>query len=106
MDVIAVVEAVKAVQRIQFEHRHEPGRTATFFSVHDVWLYDARADTKVCSACRANEDYSDAHGGFKGDHLRAHFPFLEIMDVGTIAANVHPNCRCLLNRKMDVPVRE
>jgi len=100
-DIIGVVEAVKAVQRIKLEHRHEPGPTATFFSEHDVWLYVAVIDSKVCEACRENEKWSDIHGGFKGDHLRSHFPYLEIIDVNTIAANVHPNCRCYLTRKLE-----
>lgn len=93
----AVQEAKK---RITPGVKHVPGEDATFFSVHDVWLYDARLDSKVCPVCRANEDYADAHGGFRGDHLRAHFPYLEIVDVATIKAKVHPNCRCLLLRKM------
>ena len=96
-DIINVVEAVKAVQRIQVEHRHEPGPTATFFSVHDVWLYVAVMDTRVCLVCRDHEQT----GEFRGNHLRATFPYLEIIDVGTIEANVHPNCRCYLTRLLE-----
>lgn len=96
-----MVAVQKAKRRIKPGHRHVPGETATFFSVHDVWLYQARSDTKVCPVCRENEIWSNLHGGFRGDHLRAHFPWLEIQDVNTIKANVHPNCRCLLVRKLD-----
>ena len=102
-DIINVVEVVKAVQRIQPEHRHEPGVPATFFSQHDVWLYDARLDTKVCERCRHYEDI----GQFLGNHIRLIFPNLKILDVNTIGGSepdggglVHPNCRCFLVRKI------
>lgn len=102
LEVIQAVEAVqKAQRRIEPEHRHRPGETATFFSEHDIWLYVAVMDAKVCEACRRNEDWNDRYGGFRGTHLRAHFPFLEIIDVNTIAANVHPNCRCYLVRLLE-----
>lgn len=102
--IIDVVEAVKAVQRIQPEHRHEPGVSATFFSEHDVWLYVEMMDAKVCPICRRNARWSDLYGGFKGNHLRANFPYLEIKDVNTIKTHAHmprdDNCRCFLNRKI------
>lgn len=91
---------MEAVKRIKPEHRHEPGPTATFFSELDVWLYVEVMDAKVCLVCRRNARWSDMYGGFKGDHLRANFPYLEIVDVNTIKANVHPNCRCFLLRKI------
>lgn len=96
MEIINAVKLVEAVQRIKPEHRHEPGPTATFFSEWDVWLFDATLDTKVCNMCRLADQISV----FYGDHLRANFPYLEIVDVNTIKANIHPNCRCFLHRKI------
>ena len=101
--IIDVVEAVKAVQRIQPEHRHQPGEKTTFYSKHDIWLYDARMDSKVCPKCR----YYEEIGQFLGNHIRLIFPNHKIQDVNTIGGPepdggglVHPNCRCLLVRKI------
>ena len=87
---------MEAVQRIKPEHKHVPGEHATFFSELDVWLFDARLDSKTCPLCRV----ADEIGEFRGNNLRMNFPYLEIIDVGTIKANVHPNCRCYLRRVM------
>jgi len=48
--------------------------SVTFFSHADIWILQARGDTKVCPICRELEDI----GEFRGDHLRAAFPYLEI----------------------------
>ena len=76
--------------------------------MHDVWLFDARSDTKVCPKCLAYDGQI-----FHGNHLRARFPHLQILDVGTIGGKgpdgtglVHPNCRCQLLRVMSAPVPE
>jgi len=71
----------------------------TFFSRLDVWLYDARLDSKTCDLCRAYEDI----GIFYGHSIRGIFPYLEIQDMNTIAVNVHPNCRCYLTRLLAEP---
>lgn len=99
--VIAVEEGAK--KRIDFPQR--PG--ITYFSVHDRWLFDARSDGKVCDRCRNYQRWSDAMGGLPGDHLRKEFPYLVIIDELTIGGPepdggglVHPNCRCLLHRKV------
>jgi len=54
-------------------------------------------DNRTCPAC--NE--MDRVGKFIGLHLRRYFPYLEIVDVDTIKANVHPNCRCYLVRQLE-----
>lgn len=92
--IIDVVEAVKAVQRIQPEHRGE--WNATFFSRLDFWTYHAVFDTKLCDRCAAHAKTLV----FAGSDLRGIFPYLEIVDVNTINVNVHPNCRCFLTRKI------
>lgn len=91
---IQIVKAVKAVRRIERPVAWQPHKPVTFFSVHDVWLYVAVMDSKVCEQCRKYEDI----GRFRGNHLRATFPYLEIVGTNTIMANVHPNCRCFLFR--------
>jgi len=101
--------AVKAVEVVvTFEgakkRRPEPWRTGvTYFSVHDIWLYQAIMDAKVCPICLAHEET----GEFRGNHLRAKFPYLEIQDVGTIKVHAHmprdDNCRCYLIRKIEEP---
>ena len=100
---ISVVEAV-AIAVAVHEARQEgalrrvpkplelPG--LTYFSVHDIWLYQARADNITCDLCRRHQE----HGEYHGNHLRSIFPYLEIMDDSTIVARVHPNCRCYLVR--------
>ena len=93
---VSVVHAVRAVSALK--RRPEPWRpVVTYFSIHDIWLYQAVADAKVCELCRRYEE----HGEFHGNHLRRNFPYLEILDVNTIAANVHPNCRCYLIRLIE-----
>jgi hypothetical protein len=99
-----LVRAVEAVRRIKPEHRHEPGGPrVTFFSEWDVWLFDARLDSKTCPLCRVADDI----GEFSGNNLRMNFPNLMILDVNTIGGPepdggglVHPNCRCFLHRKI------
>jgi len=86
------VRIVEAVRRIE-----QPQRAGvTYFSVHNVWLFQAVMDTKVCTLCRHYETANE----WNGNALRSEFPYLEIVDEGTVKANVHPNCRCYLVRKI------
>ena len=87
---VKLVKIVEAVKR-----RPEPQRRkVTYFSELDVWLYDATLDNKVCVTCRRHEGKP-----YRGNHLRARFPYLEILDVYTIHPHTHPNCRCYLVRR-------
>ena len=87
------VIALGALKRIP-EPREMYG--LTYFSMKDIWLFETSPseDPMPCELCRRHED----HGEYHGHHLRLNFPYLEILDVGTIQANVHPNCRCYLIR--------
>ena len=105
MSLTEVVQAVRAVQEAQKRISPEmpKWKGATFFSKQDVWLYDARMDSKVCSKCRQYEDI----GQFLGSHIRLIFPYLTILDMNTIGGPepggdglVHPHCRCRLRRKL------
>ena len=94
---IRVVEVVKAIQRIPKPIRPD----VTFFSENDVWLFQARQDTKVCQLC---QKYETAYQ-WRGNNLRLEFPYLTILDQNTIGGSepdgdglVHPNCRCRLVR--------
>ena len=93
VEVVQIVEAVEeARKRIPVGQR--PG--ITYFSVYDVWLFQAVQDTKTCSLCNHYETW----GEITGNMLRHEFPYLEIMDENTIKANIHPHCRCFLVRKL------
>jgi hypothetical protein len=86
---------VKAVQDSQA--RIFISTPPTFFSVNDVWMYVEISDDKTCMDCHANAQL-EGGGMYYGNHLRAFFPYLEILDDDTIKVNEHPNCRCLLVR--------
>lgn len=91
---------MEALHRIEPEHKHKPAvppYRATFFSEHDIWLYQAVIDSRVCPICTAHEETER----FYGNHLRSTFPYLEIIDVQTIKVNAHPNCRCFLSRLIE-----
>jgi len=90
-ELISVVEAVKAVSRIPTP-RERVG--LTYFSHQDLWLFQEVVDEVTCEDCRRFAEHDEFHG----NHLRINFPYLEIMDDSTIAANIHPNCRCFLVR--------
>lgn len=102
-EVVAAIIAVKeAKKRRLFPTR--PG--VTFFSVHDIWLYQMYEIPTTCDDCKNNEDI----GEFRGNHLRAKFPYLVILDENTIGGPeaggdglVHPHCGCRLVRKLDKP---
>lgn len=83
---------MEAVRRIEKPQR----KGVTYFSVHDVWMFDATLDSKVCPLCRAYEKAPE----WNGNVLRSEFPYLEITDENTILPHVHPNCRCILKRKL------
>lgn len=84
---VSVVRAVQAVKR----HRIH---TASYFSESDLWLFDSKEDSETCELCNG----FDYVGYFSGFFMYLTFPYLEIIDEDTIAANVHPRCRCLLRR--------
>ena len=87
--VVEVVKAVAAVKR-----KDDLYRNISFFGKYDFWRYIPVFDKKLCEECRA-------HWGtyyFKGNEIRATFPYLKIVDEDTIDVEVHPNCRCYLWR--------
>jgi hypothetical protein len=66
----------------------------TFFSIHDTWVYHGVFDEVFCSQCQSKA----VPFTYAGSSLRRIFPYLEITDVNRIEAQVHPNCRCYLER--------
>jgi len=86
-----VYRQVEALKRVPTD---TPARI-TFFSVHDEWVFTAVFDNRVCLDCLAFENQT-----FTGNTLRAKFPYLEIADLETIIPNVHPHCRCRLERSL------
>ena len=91
-EVARVVHAVGALQRIPQPQR----RGVTYYSDRDIWLFQSVFDERRCDVCGMFEDIEEINGGA----LRNMFPYHEILDENTIAANVHPNCRCYLVRKL------
>lgn len=99
----AVVDLIQAVQAVQEAESRIPGelQNFTFFSEHDLWLFDALGDPAVrCELC-------DHHNGnvFPGRTIRFEWPYLQILDVNRIGGPapgggglVHPNCKCRLHR--------
>jgi len=89
VSIIKKVAYTKAKKRIP-----EELEGLSFFGHWDVWLYHAVMDDRTCELC---QHYAEREP-ISGDHLRTAFPYLEIMDENTILVNVHPNCRCWLER--------
>ena len=90
-------EIQRAHRQVEALKRIPPDTPAriTFFSVHDEWVFTAVFDNVVCPDCLGFENQT-----FTGNLLRAKFPDLEIVDLETINPNVHPNCRCRLERSL------
>ena len=63
----------------------------------DHWDYIEISDNRLCPICNANAKM-EGEGRYDGRHLRAYFPYLEILDEDTIKVNEHPRCRCVLVR--------
>jgi len=68
--------------------------TVTFFGHGDWWIYHAVMDDRTCQLC---QDYAEGDM-VNGSFVRSAFPRLEIQDENTIKVNLHPNCRCWLER--------
>lgn len=88
----SVIKVVKAVR--EAKNRIPAKFNVTFFSHEDWWIYHAVLDNRTCRICR---DYAEGEI-LNGSYLRAAFPYLEIIDENTIKVNLHPNCRCWLER--------
>ena len=86
--IAALVATVEAKNRVPDAYR------VTFFSPYDIWLYHAVYDFKLCDDCRAKAE----QGVFMGNHLRANFPWLQIVSTDRIDVNIHPHCRCYITR--------
>lgn len=90
---------LKAVKRIQAADKRwipEELTGTRYFSVEDLWIYIPHYDVKLCDECA---EFALGIPYIPGSQLRSTFPWLEIKDENTIAANVHPNCRCELVRE-------
>jgi len=91
------------VQAVQESKQRIPPelKDFTFFSEHDLWLFDALGDPSVrCELC-------DHHNGnvFPGRTIRFAWAYLQILDMNLIGGPapggdgmVHPNCKCRLHR--------
>lgn len=94
----SIVNVVKAVQAVrESKTRIYVDTPLTFFSEYDEWLYVEISDDRLCKTCDINANKMEG-GVYTGNHLRAYFPYLEILDENTIKVNEHPNCRCILVR--------
>ena len=93
MSAETAVYAVLAVEEARKRITIDAPKAITFFSVNDAWVYTAIMDNRVCDACLQHEFKT-----YRGDELRALFPYLEVVDLEKILPHVHPNCRCELDR--------
>ena len=67
----------------------------SFFTIYDYWRFNlVNNTTRPCGKCQ----YYGGVGVLTGDLLRGMFPCLQIVSDEEIECNVHPNCRCFLNR--------
>lgn len=64
--------------------------------VTHTWVFTSANDSKLCDQC----------DGFRGEsyeledpsELEEAFPYGEQVDSATFACNIHPNCRCVMER--------
>ena len=68
----------------------------SFFSQEDIWVYFPEWDEKLCDECG---EFAIGIPYFSGVQIRSAFPYMDIVGPDTIAVNVHPNCRCHLERE-------
>jgi hypothetical protein len=97
-DLALVLESVLGVEEVlawQEAQARIPSwlRGNTFFSERDFWVFTAVMDDRTCFHCNILDKVL-----FTGLELRLAFPYLEIIDVKTVLARVHPHCRCILTR--------
>ena len=109
--IAGVVEAVRQFREAKLRKDFPTRSGVTFFSVHDIWTWQARGD--ACPLC----DPLDGQQ-FTGQHIRAKYPYLIVLDENTLggqgylgggkagAGLRHPNCRCILVRRLDKPEDE
>lgn len=95
MSLLEIVGAVAAVQTvIESKSRIPDGlRGLTFYSETDEWMFLGSDHPNMCSDCTSYD--GDI---YFGTELRSTFPYHTIIDENNIAAQVHPNCTCLLVR--------
>lgn len=60
-------------------------------SFDQVWIFETALDERVCPLCGPLEGEA-----FLIEDLEASFPNARDLGDGTIAANLHKNCRCVL----------
>ena len=94
---ISAVTATRAVQAFDAFKRIPEEYRQTFFGFYDIWKYIPIFDVKLCPDCLM---YAETVY-YVGTYLRGLFKHLEIVDKNTINANVHPHCRCELQRVTD-----
>lgn len=107
---VQVVEAVQSVLIADAKSRIPPelkGKV-TFFTEHDLWLFQAILDERVCPRCVHHDGNI-----FPGLNLRFIWPYLKILNVNVIGGpgpgNTgldHPNCRCRLHRLLPLELPE
>lgn len=82
--------------------RKPAGVTQTYFGSYDYWFYNEVFDDRLCPICLENSKAPF----YVGLHLRAKFPYLEIVDGNRIDVKEHPNCRCFLSRVVEFRLYE
>ena len=62
-----------------------------FTDLGETWVFNTALDERTCQDCGPLEGSC-----FLGEDIEPFFPDAEQLDDETIAANIHPNCRCEL----------
>lgn len=109
VSLIEVIQVIEAIDDFELAEDRRGAKTRiagylkelgiTFFSDYDMWQYHGLWDGKTCVECKGHLRMGQIGGSiYIGSKIRLLFPYLFIVNANTIQANVHPNCRCYLER--------
>jgi hypothetical protein len=64
--------------------------------VTHTWVFTLVDDRKLCESC--DEFRGESYEIEDPSELEEAFPYGEQVDAATFACNIHPNCRCVVER--------
>ncbi|MCL2641960.1 MAG: hypothetical protein FWD52_00355 [Candidatus Bathyarchaeota archaeon] len=94
MQLSSLIGAIRLIQMGDKRWIPQQLRGYSFFSKLDEWGFQSSEHQNMCITC---EDFNGQV--FAGDELRRTFPYLTVESKNTISPNVHPNCKCTLQRE-------
>jgi len=87
---MSILRAIQAVRAVQKRLDVEP-----LFTPQTEWTFQAVPDDTTCPVCMSKD-----LNIYYGDELQQKFPYLVVESNWVIRPMVHPNCRCMLMRKV------